>query len=92
MFSCGRRADHAWSQRWVSQFVEGDLSRRARRRLELHAAGCPDCSRGIRAMRMLPQLTRGLEDPTTARAPVGIFDRVRADANGTMIAMARHRE
>jgi anti-sigma factor RsiW len=87
----GRRRDHGWSQRRLSDYVEGDLSSRARRRLELHAADCPDCTRGIRAVRTLLRLMRSLGEGTTARAPVGVFDRVRADANRP-IAMDLRRE
>jgi hypothetical protein len=76
-----RRDDHAWSQQHLSHYVEGDLTRRARLRLELHAADCPDCSGGIRAIRALVRLAGRL--PKDARAPSGIFNRVRADAHAT---------
>jgi len=56
------------------------MSWRSRRRLELHAEECPDCSLGIRALRALLRLLGGGSDPSEARAPAGIFDRVRADA------------
>src|SRR5271170_3920987 len=50
-----------------------------RRRLELHAAECPDCSRGIRAVRALLRLMHATADRSGA-APASIFDRVRSDA------------
>jgi hypothetical protein len=75
-----RRDDHAWSQEHLSHYVEGDMSWRSRRRLELHAKDCPDCSLGIRAMRALLRLLGGSPERTEARAPEAIFDRVRADA------------
>jgi Putative zinc-finger len=79
-----RRADdHAWSQQHLSHYVEDDLSWRARRRLELHAEECPECSLGIRAVRALLRVLRGSADRTEARAPAGIFDRVRAEAHDT---------
>ena len=74
-----RRDDHAWSQDHLSHYVEGDLSWRARRRLELHAEECPDCSSGIRAVRALLRLMHATADRSGA-APASIFDRVRADA------------
>ena len=74
-----RRDDHAWSQEHLSHYVEGDLGWRARRRLELHAEECPDCSRGIRAVRALVRLMHAAADRSSA-APANIFDRVRADA------------
>ena len=75
-----RRDDHAWSQEHLSHYVEGDMSWRTRRRLELHAKECPDCSLGIRALRALLRLLGGASERAEARAPAGIFDRVRADA------------
>jgi hypothetical protein len=55
------------------------MSWRNRRRLELHAKDCPDCSLGIRALRALLRLL-GSSSEREAHAPGGIFDRVRADA------------
>jgi hypothetical protein len=78
-----RRDEHAWSQRRLSHYVEGDLSRRERLRLQLHAEHCPECSRGIRALRALLRLTGSLGLPEHEHAPATIFDRVRADANLT---------
>ena len=75
-----RSDDHQWSQRHLSHFAEGDLSPRARRRLERHAEGCADCGRGIRAMYALLRLIPGIEGSDTVRAPAGIFDRVRGAA------------
>jgi anti-sigma factor RsiW len=75
-----RKDDHEWSQRHLSHYVDGDLRARARRRLERHAAECPECSRGIRAIKALLRLIPGLDGPSEVRAPTSVFDRVRADA------------
>jgi anti-sigma factor RsiW len=75
-----REDDHVWSQSHLSHYVEGDLSWRQRRRLELHAKDCPDCSRGILALRALLRLMRTASDRSRISAPTSIFDRVRADA------------
>lgn len=75
-----RRDDHVWSQEHLSHYVEGDMSRRSRRRLELHAKECPDCSLGIRAVRALLRLLGSSSELAEGRAPAAIFDRVRADA------------
>jgi len=53
--------DHQWSQRHLSHYVEGDLSSRARRRLDRHARDCADCGRGLRAMRALVHAVHGLD-------------------------------
>jgi hypothetical protein len=75
-----RGDDHAWSQDHLSHYVEGDMSWRSRRRLELHAKECPDCNLGIRALRALLRLLNGSVEPAEAHAPPGAFERVRADA------------
>lgn len=76
-----RRNDHAWSQAHLSHYVEGDLTRRGRLRLELHAEDCPDCSRGLRAMRALLRLAGSMN--RHVQAPAGIFGRVREDARAS---------
>jgi anti-sigma factor RsiW len=61
--------------------VDGDLAARARRRLERHAAVCPECSRGVRAMKALLRMSPGIDSGAEIHAPSDVFDRVRADAN-----------
>ena len=73
--------DHQWSQRHLSHYVEGDLSARARRRLDRHARGCADCERGLRAMRALVAAVKG-RAMADVRAPATIFDRVRSASAG----------
>lgn len=75
-----RGARHEWSQQHLSHYVDGDLNWMARRRLELHAEECPECSLGIRALRSLVRLMHGAADRPSEPAPASIFDRVRADA------------
>jgi hypothetical protein len=74
------RDDHSWSQGHLSHYLEGDLNSRARHRLERHAADCPDCSRGLRAMKTLLRLLAGIDRQDQLRAPDSIFDRVQSDA------------
>ena len=79
-----RRVDeHAWSRSRLSPYIDGDLSRRERLRVQLHAEHCPECSRGIRALRALLRLTESMRALEPEHAPASIFDRVRADANST---------
>ena len=78
----GRIDDHEWSQQHLSHYVEGDLSPRARRRLDRHARDCVDCGRGIRAMRALVYAVHGLGGLAGVRAPETIFDRVRSAGAG----------
>jgi anti-sigma factor RsiW len=87
-----RRDDHEWSQRHLSHYVEGDLRSRARRRLDKHAAECPECSRGIRAIKALLRLIPGIDGRSEIRAPAGVFDRVRAEAAGSSSDPSRRPE
>ena len=41
----------------VTDYLEGALSRRARRRFEAHLAGCPHCTEYLAQMRETIQLT-----------------------------------
>ena len=78
----GFAADHQWSQRHLSHYVEGDLSPRARSRLDRHARDCPECGRGLLAMRALVQLVRGLDGLAPVRGSGTIFDRIRPAGAG----------
>jgi anti-sigma factor RsiW len=44
----------------VTDYLEGALSRRDRRRIERHLAGCPHCSAYLAQMRETLRLTGGL--------------------------------
>ena len=47
------KRDHRWSQRHVSDYIDGELSPRQQRRLEAHAGLCPDCGRLRRSLTIL---------------------------------------
>ncbi len=87
-----RSDDHLWAQQHLSHYVEGDLSQRARRRLAGHAEDCPDCSRGILAMRALVRLIPGLEGGSAFAAPESLFARVRAARAGERASADTQRE
>jgi anti-sigma factor RsiW len=75
-----RTDDHDWSQRHLSHYVERDLPAWARRRLERHAAECPDCGRAIRAMKSLLRLIARVDPPGEIHTPDTLFDRLHAEA------------
>lgn len=61
MARIGRWAEHRWAHRRLSDYIDGELTLRARRRLQRHADGCPDCGptlrsliRVVHALRTLP--------------------------------------
>jgi anti-sigma factor RsiW len=63
------KRDHNWVQPRLSDYVEGQLPARQRRRLERHEGLCPECRRAIRALKKLLQTLPGLR-PATGRADV----------------------
>jgi anti-sigma factor RsiW len=46
----------------VSDYLEGALDRRTRRRFEAHIAGCPHCTAYLEQMRQTMQLTGRLRE------------------------------
>ncbi len=75
-----RTDDHDWTQRHVSHYVDGDLAAWARRRLERHAAACPECGRAVRAMKALLRLIAHVDATGETPGPDTLFSRVRAGA------------
>jgi anti-sigma factor RsiW len=55
-----QRLDHRWSRRHLSEFIDGELSARDRRRLEAHASVCPECGRMRRTLAVLVHELRRL--------------------------------
>jgi anti-sigma factor RsiW len=76
--------DHRWAGPRLSQYVDGELSGRAQRRLEHHEGLCPECRRAIRALRRLvgtlPRLrARGEESEVAERTARAVRDRIERD-------------
>jgi len=83
------RLDHRFAQRHMSDFVDGALSGRRRRRLERHADACPECGplRGA-LVRLVGELRRLRTSVTTER---GIAPLVVARIRGCDAARRRRR-
>jgi anti-sigma factor RsiW len=65
----------------MSDYVDGDLSPRARRRLEAHAVFCPECGPMLRA---LLTIVHGLGDlPGPHHEPIApaVIDRLRRESD-----------
>ena len=62
------RRDHRWAPGHMSAYVEGDLSERARERLQRHVRECPECQRVLLGLqRMLGRLRAAA--PQAAESP-----------------------
>jgi anti-sigma factor RsiW len=65
----------------MSAYIDGELSRRQRRRLEAHARHCPDCGPLRRSLTVLVSELRALgreRRPGTAVA-YGVIERLRGE-------------
>ncbi len=59
----------------VTEYLEGSLSRRDRRRFEAHVRACPNCRAYVEQIRMTIELTGAVEpDDLTAEARRDISD------------------
>lgn len=58
--------DHRWAQSRISEYVDGELSERRRRRLAGHREVCPDCERMVVTLEALLGMLPGLRLPPDA--------------------------
>jgi hypothetical protein len=75
------RRDHRWSQRHVSDYVDGELAPRQQRRLEAHTRLCPDCGRLRRSLTVLVWELRELGRVRSTGTVVigGVIERLRSE-------------
>jgi Putative zinc-finger len=75
------KRDHRWSQRHVSDYIDGELATRQQRRLEAHARLCPDCGRLRRSLTILVWELRELGSvrSTGTRVADGVIKRLRSE-------------
>jgi anti-sigma factor RsiW len=62
-------AEHRWVYRRLSDYLDGDLTSRARRRLRAHAHDCPACGPTLCSLKRVVQGLRSLpsmDDPSIA--------------------------
>ena len=75
------RRDHGWSQRHMSDYIDGELAPRPQRRLEVHARLCPGCGRLRRSLTILVWELRelGRARPTGTTVTAGVIERLRSE-------------
>ena len=71
----------------VTDYLEGKLSWRQRRRFEKHLRGCPNCSAYLQQIRTTIELTGHIEpdqlDETTRNGLIDLYRRYRPDDTGS---------
>jgi anti-sigma factor RsiW len=76
------KRDHRWSQRRMSDYIDGELSSRQQRRLEAHAGLCPECGPLRRSVTVLVWELRELRRAASPGRPVAarVIERLRREA------------
>jgi anti-sigma factor RsiW len=74
------KRDHRWTQRRMSDYIDGDLSPHQQRRLEAHTRLCPECGPLRRTLTVLVWELRelGRRRPGRSVAP-GVIQRIRSE-------------
>jgi hypothetical protein len=75
------KRDHRWSERHMSDYIDGELAPRQQRRLEAHARLCPDCGPLRRSLTVLIWELRELGRIRARGATVvgGVIERLRSE-------------
>jgi glycine/D-amino acid oxidase-like deaminating enzyme len=75
------RRDHRWSERHMSDYIDGELVPRHERRLDAHARLCPDCGRLRRSLTIIVWELRelGRVRPTGTTVDGGVIARLRSE-------------
>jgi anti-sigma factor RsiW len=75
-----KKRDHRFTQRQASEYLDGELSARQRRRLLAHAELCPECGPMLRTLTiMLWELRElGRRQPAVTVAPL-VVERLRRE-------------
>jgi anti-sigma factor RsiW len=76
------KLDHRWSRRRMSQYIDGELGSRERRRLDRHTDICPECRRALRTLSVVVSALRGLRRPEQAGVGPRVVQRLKRESTG----------
>ncbi len=71
--------NHRFTRARASDYLEGELGARGRRRVERHTHLCPSCHRLIEGLRTTLAALRGLRPQPRTGLADGVIDRLRSD-------------
>lgn len=72
-------SQHRWTRRNLSAYVDDDVSRRQRQRLEGHTSRCPECRRMMRTMVAVVRALRELPAPPSSDVGEAVVRRLRKE-------------
>ena len=74
------KLDHRWSGDRMSEYIDGNLSSRKRRRLERHTDICPECRRALRKLAVVVWELRGLRRAGRPGLAPKVVQRIRGES------------
>ena len=74
--------DHRWTQRHLSDYIDGDLDFDGRDRVERHVGMCPQCRRLLDSLMRTVAGLMGLREQSPGDVADGVIARLRAETEG----------
>jgi len=71
--------EHEWTHAHLSDYLDGDLSRADRDRVEEHVGMCPQCRRVLRTLRRTLEKLMDLPLEPRPRVAEGVIERLRRE-------------
>ena len=71
--------EHRFAKAQASAYLDGELARPERERLEAHTAVCPKCRALLASLRRMVELLPGLAASPRPRVTDGVLDRLRRE-------------
>jgi anti-sigma factor RsiW len=72
--------DHRFTMSHASEYLDGELDERGRRRIETHTAICAPCRRLVESLRRTVAALRGLQSDSDAAVADAVIERLRNEA------------
>ena len=73
------RREHRWTQRHLSEYLDGELDGRGRERVERHVGLCPECRRVLVTLRRMLAGLMGLREDEPSDIADGVIGRLRSE-------------
>jgi anti-sigma factor RsiW len=77
--------EHAWTQRHMSEYLDGDLDQEARQRAEHHTRDCPDCEELLISLKTIVRALGGIGEErnsgVAASVLAAVHERLEAKAD-----------